>query len=803
MMPWFLKRTATAVGIVLLAAAIAAYLLLRGSLPQLDGEHVVGGINATVRIERDALGVPVIRAENRPDLAFGLGFAHAQDRYFQMDLLRRRAAGELAALFGPVALPFDRRNRLHRFRARAAAVIAQMPAAYLDVLEAYTEGVNAGLGSLGSRPFEYWLLRETPAPWVREDTILASNAMFLELNDSTASRDTRRGVAQLVLPETLFTFLYPDGTDWDAPLIDEPIVAAAVPELMADTAVWPPASTPPANLAGLVDEFGDTEALKGSNNWAVSGALTESGRAIIANDMHLGVRVPNTWYRARLIQTDGTPIDMSGVTLPGTPVVVAGSNGKVAWGFTNSNGDWTDAVLVRPGSDADTYLAPNGERAFDVFEEVIEIKGADSETLTVRETVWGPLRQSGDYPDGDIAISWIAHHAEAVNFNHLKLETVTSVAEALDVANTMGIAPQNFVVGDVDGNIAWTIAGRIPRRGGATPTLPADWSGGSGWQGWLAVDEYPRVVNPPSGRIWTANARVASGDQLAVVGDGGYDLGARQRQIRDALLARERFVETDMLDIHLDDRALFLERWRDLLLETLDDEAVLNHPARSEYRDHVRAWTPNAAVDSVGYRLVRVFRSTVEERVFRELVAAPIRAQFGEDAPLRRSNQFEGPLWSLVTRKPDNLRPPSVDSWDELLLESVDAVLRDFDDTYGDGLGNRTWGERNTSEIRHPLSQNVPIFGSMLDMAVLPLPGDSHMPRVQAPVLGASERYAVSPGAERDGYLHMPGGQSGHPLSPHYRDGHKAWTDGLPTSFQPGEPRNTLRLLPTKASTAD
>jgi len=787
-----LKRAAVALVLAIIVVAAGAYLLVRASLPQLDGEIALAGIDSAVTIQRDGMGIPVIRAADREALAFGTGFVHAQDRFFQMDLLRRRAAGELSALVGPAALGLDSRNRVHRFRARSTAVLDRMSDDERAVLEAYTNGVNAGLDSLGSRPFEYWLLGVRPEPWQVGDTVMAGYSMFLELNDEMASRDTGRGVAERVLPEQVFTFLYPGATEWDAPLLDEPATVAHLP----DVDRWPGDMGTKADLAGLVDEYRDDSELLGSNNWAVSGALTESGRAIVANDMHLGIRVPNTWYRARLVQTGDEARDVSGVTLPGTPVVVTGSNGKVAWGFTNSNGDWTDAVLLKPGAAENSYLTESGGRDIETFEELIEVKDGDPVTLTVRETIWGPLRPAGDFPEGDVAISWIAHHPEAVNFDHLRLETAGSVEEALDVANGMGIPPQNFVVGDASGQIAWTIAGKIPRRGGAAETVPGDWSDGSGWQGWLPVEEYPRIVNPPAGRIWTANARVAGGERLRLIGDGGYDLGARQMQIRDALLARETFDIEDMLTIHLDDRALFLARWRDLLLEVLDENALRGRPARASYRRLVENWVPRAATESVGYRLVRTFRSTVSERVFRELVAAPAEARYGPDVPLRRSRQFEGPLWQLVTERPTNFLPPGAERWEDVLLESVDAVLEAMDDEYGDALANRSWGERNTAAIRHPLSQALPFLSATLDMLPEPLPGDSHMPRVQGPVLGASERFAVSPGAEESGYLHMPGGQSGHPLSPHYRDGHAAWTSGSPTPFQPGEAQNTLRLVP-------
>lgn len=769
---------------------IAAYLAVRGSLPQLDGERKVAGITETVVIERDNQGIPVIQASSRQDLAFGTGFVHAQDRYFQMDLMRRKAAGELAALVGEAALPLDRRARLHRFRFRAGAAIANLSGPQRSILEAYVAGVNSGFDSLRVKPFEYLLLDATPDPWRIEDSVLVGYAMFLELHDSRASRDLHRATARLALDDSLFHYLYPAGTSWDAPLEGGPVAVPAMPG-RADVDI----RGRRVALGTGVQELEPGPAAIGSNSWAVSGRLTESGRAIVANDMHLGIATPNIWYRARLVQSEGTRRDVSGVTLPGTPVVVTGSNGSVAWAFTNSYRGWADAVLIRPGSAPGSYLTAGGERSFEEQIETIEIRGRSPEVLRVRETVWGPVLPAANFPDGDIAISWIAHHAEAVNFSHLELETVGSVNEAIEVANRIGIPPQNFVAGDSDGNIGWSIAGRLPRRSGQRPSFPEDWSRGAGWTEWLDPREYPRIVNPESGRIWTANARVVGDENLAVIGDGGYDLGARAMQIRDALLAQESFDVNDMLSIHLDDRAFFLERWRDLLLSVLDDEALRNSPSRAAYRRHVEDWLPRASADSVGYRLVREFRSNVSSRVFRMLVAAPVAERFGRELPTRVSNQFESPLWELVNKQPEHLLAANFDSWNDLMLEVVDAVIEHYQ-AFDTGLDGRTWGERNTAEFRHPLSRALPLLSAFIDLPADQLPGDSHMPRVQTPTMGASERFAVSPGAESTGYLHMPGGQSGHPLSPYFADGHAAWVEGLATPFLPGKASHELNLLP-------
>jgi len=773
-----------------IVAAVTAYTLLMMSLPVIDGEFAVTGIRSEITIERDSAGIPVITASNRADLAFGTGYVHGQDRFFQMDLTRRNAAGELAELFGEVALPLDRRHRFHRFRVRAEAIVAGLPDDQRRILSAYADGVNAGLADLRARPFEYFLTGTDPEPWAAADSLLAVFSMYLQLNDETAIRDVRRGLARQVLPPDVYAWLYQQGTEWDAPMMGDARESLRYPGPDAYDLTGL-ASASAHNGADL-----DTEQLlPGSNNWAVSGELTADGRAIVANDMHLGITTPNVFYRIRMRTTDAGGVDLSGLVLPGAPILVAGSNGHLAWGNTNSYGDWSDAVIVQPGAEEGTYRTPAGPRKFDTYEETIEVKDGDAETLRIRETIWGPVLEDDPDPEHTFAVSWIGHLTDGVTLDHLRLETATNVDQALQIANEIEMPPQNFVVGDEEGNIGWTIAGRIPVREGYDPMLPADWSESGGWTGWVASGDYPRIMNPESGRIWTANARVVDGGALDIIGDGGYDLGARAQQIRNGLFAADSFSPQDMLAVQLDDRAIFLARWRDLLLATLDQANLAAHPDRAEYRQLVEDWIPRASTSSVGYRLVRAFRVNVRDRVFAMLMQ-PVHAKYGENVELRMSNQFEGALWVLVNEQPPHLLTRDYASWDDLLVAAVDANIDYYRSNYDSGLENRTWGERNTAAIRHPLSAAVPMLAGWLDMPADPLPGDSNLPRAQGPDFGASERFAVSPGDEEHGILHMPAGQSGHPMSDFYRIGHEDWVEGRPSPFLPGAAAHTLVLSP-------
>ena len=781
----YFYRALAALVIVVVAVLLGVYQLVSRSLPELDGNVALAGIDAPVTIERDVQGIATIRGASRADVAFGTGYAHAQDRFFQMDLSRRAAAGELSALVGGVALDVDKRNRLHRFRTRAANVMTAVPAEQVAIIEAYARGVNAGLASLGGKPFEYELLQVEPQVWRPEDAILVGYSMFMVLNDQQADEDIRRGMAHDHLPDELYDWMYPAGTEWDAPMQGD-----ASPQLsMPDASVIDLS----AMNAMRADHFYEQVLMPGSNNWAVSGDLTATGRAMVANDMHLGIRVPNTFYRARFI-VDGVS-DVTGVSLPGTPVIVSGSSGGIAWGFTNSNGDWSDAIAITPGDDADSYLTPDGPRRFVTHQETIEVKDGENVSITVRETIWGPVLNDHPYPGREFAVRWIAHDPAAVNINHLGLESAASVDEALQIASTLGMPPQNFVVGDADGNIAWTMTGKIPSRTAVDSTIPVDGSVDQAWDGWLPADQYPQIVNPASGRIWTANARVVDGVALQRLGDGGYDLGARAAQIRDGLFARDSFELADMLAIQVDDRAIFLDRWRNLVLALLDNAALAENPDREQYRQLIDDWIPRASAESVGYRLVREYRVALSNRVF-DVLTTPVRQQLGESVELLISNQFEAPLWELVTQRPEHLLTNDIVSWDALMLEVVDEEIARYRNDFAGDLSDRTWGERTTARIRHPLSGAVGFLSSWLDMPPDPLGGDSNLPKAMGASFGASERFGVSPGDERNAYLHMPTGQSGHPLSDFYSRGHDDWVQGRPTSFLPGDTAHVLTLSP-------
>ncbi len=832
MLSW-IKRILLALLVLAVLAALAIWGLLRGSVPLLDGELELQGLSAPITVQRDALGVVTIDAANQADAMRALGFVHAQERYFEMDLMRRSSAGELSELVGSAALDTDKKRRIHRLRARAVRNLDTAIGDNRALLQAYTDGVNAGLADLDVRPWPYLLLRQQPKPWSPVDAVLAGDAMYFDLQGSGATNTHELGLSQIQqhIPPVLFALLTRDGTAWDAPLTGKPRGDAVLP-----TAEQLDLRKLPMPTAGNAASL-PVKPAAGSNNFAVSGAHTADGRAILADDMHLGLRAPNIWFRARLRYADarapGGKVDISGFTLPGVPGVIVGSNGHVAWGFTNSYVDSADWMRVTPCASA--TLAPTDCAPVQTHRETIRVAGADDATLDVREVPWGPIMH--DEAGGSaLALRWVAHLPNAMNFGLADFSIAADLPQLMEIADRTALPSQNLLAVDTTGRISWRLLGALAGRtdpcsaqtlietaansqtrsarniveqtadDGHPPTRQPP----KPCEPWSAVtNRAPVNLDPASGRLWSANNRIVDGAELERLGDAGYALGARAKQIRDGLFAKDRFNERDLLAIQLDDRALFLQRWWTLLQDTAKRT---NSPALQALANAARVRPERAGADSASYRLVRAWRINVLSRI-EDGLTAPAKAAMGKDFSMPGVRQLEGLAWPLVTQRPPHLLPrryasctsttqghpdfcQKLSGWNALLEDAAHETSAYFADN--GPLQQRTWGERNTARICHPLAASIPLLGKRwLCMPPDQLRGDSDMPLVAGPDFGASERMVVSPGHEADGIIHMPGGQSGNPLSPFWGAGHDDWVQGRPTPFLPGKPEYTLTLTLT------
>lgn len=780
------------VGTIVLLAASAVTLrgMFAASLARTSGVVRLAGLNGEVTIERDDRGIPTIRGETFDDVALALGFVHGQERFFQMDLLRRKAAGELAEMVGAAVLYEDRGMRHYRFRAIAQQMLDDIPQRHRKQLEAYAKGVNAGLDDLGARPPEYWALRQLPEPWLPEDTLLVNFAMFDDLSIGRRF-EARVNTMRAALPRELADFLTPETGRFDAPLIGgdeyEPpaIPGPEVIDLRASVRGGKSGEVGRDSVVARRSELGPVVA--GSNSWAIAASKSVDGRAILASDPHLGIMVPGIWYRAQLQwREDGVERMAVGITLPGVPCIVMGSNTDIAWGMTNVTGDFQDYVIVEVDpDDSDRYLTEDGSEAFGQIIEEINVAGREVPTrLVLRTTKWGVVT-SKDHEGRPLVLKWTATEPGINNLGMLDLMHARTLDEGIEIARGWFGPPQNCMFADRTGRVGFVVSGWLPDRQGYDGLGSVRWNEESvGWKGPLDEALRPFAIDPVDGFVNTANARTVGLEQARRIGRH-WPQGTRQGRIAELLRADDAIDEIDMMSIQLDTRVKLLDFYRDAILEAIDvdDEDTMLRAARAS----AATWNGHADVDERGFSVVWAMRAELGS-VLIDALTAPCK----EIAPGFRYRWFQWDEWvmRLLEEKPKHLLPAEYESWQDL----VRRVLRDAIDDMDEG-GDR-WGEHNIAQIHHPLTLAVKQLGPILNMPEDELQGHSSAVRVANPNFGASMRLVVSPGHEDEGFLHMPCGQSGHFLSKHYGDMHADWVEGKPTPLLAGPIVTSFRLMP-------
>ncbi|MBQ4828149.1 penicillin acylase family protein [Alteromonas sp. MMG017] len=827
MLNWIKWLVLGAIALVVLALG-GVYMALHLSLPTLDGNHATSRITAPATLARDNMGHAVIHAQDKFDAAYALGFAHGQDRFFQMDLQRRSASGRLAEWVGDVALEIDKNARFHQFSTRAVKVFDSLPLTHKQLLVSYSHGVNAALDEYTVPPFEYIAAGLTLTPWQPTDSILVAYSMYLDLQGGQIEIDLARTALKETYGMPLYNFITQpsryqaalDGSELalyhadvppypvlPEPALTEPTSPKAISTEAISTEPSPSESTPsepsqreqaPKPSGGIDDSVPpitaeislqsyNAEELPdiGSNNWAVTGNLTATGSGLLANDMHLGLRVPIIWYRTQLNYKDTTQatsnegqsfglsstnssvtaVSVTGVSLPGLPGVIVGTNNKVAWGFTNANLDNLDWIAL--ADDTPTQMV----------DEVIVSKEV-SHNYTLELSEYGPVKHVNGKR---YALNWVAHHPFAVNLAIVDLGTANNVDDAIAVGKDIAIPTQNMVIVDDSGSAAWLPGGAVMNREQASFTA-IDENSVATTQPTRATN-LPVVKNPSSNRIWTANARVISADDVARLGDGGYALGARGQQIRDRLFEKDQFNENDFYAIQLDNHAQFLLPWQQLLSGLLLNDNI-EFKADLAY---LRKWGECACEESVGYTLVKHFRKEVVSQLFGNILNS-IDTQGVQSRSLLRG--IEPAVWQLIHTQPDSWLPEGSESFDDLLVDAYRKAKHSLLDKYSPVEANMEdlrWGSVNALTVKHPFSKQIPFVGHKLNMDTVEGFGDTYMPAVQSATFGASERFFVSPGHLDDAILTLPGAQSGHPLSPFFKTGFSDYATQAATPLLPGK----------------
>ncbi|MDI9410950.1 MAG: penicillin acylase family protein [Bacteroidia bacterium] len=789
----------------------------------------VPGLSKPVTITFDGVDVPTIAAATETDAARALGFAHATDRFAQMDMMRRFAAGETAELLGEKAVPADLERRALRGRDTARACVDRLDPRKRAILEAYVQGVNAGIDALPALPLEHMLLGITPAPWKAEDCALVYLSMFHALA-RTGRADAIYAEALERLPAPVCEFIGSPLSRMDCPVLSEtappvlPVIpgvdvidlrsidrAAVEPAAKAVKQDSPNQATPrkeggkkskrqptgtpstPVSMHGWTDALAELwderAAMAGSNGWVVAGSRTKDGRAILANDPHLMITAPILWYRCRL---EWPGVEWTGLSIPGVPGIVIGGNGHVAVGFTNTTGDFEDIALIDVDpKDPNRYLlSGGGSEAFGTVEHTVLVRGKDPERILQRTTRWGTVTGDMRCADGTtrpFVTLWIGARPDAINFEILDMAMVKTVREAVELLSRWYGPSQNAMLADQAGSIAWVVTGWIPDRRGHDPRRPWRPSiDGEPWQGPIDPSLRPRSIDPPSGVIVTANHRTVPIEQCAVLGHY-WAHPERAHRIHALLADDEPLDESRMLQMQLDTELTGLEPYRALALKALDGATDASLQAQ---REAIAAWNGRADADQRAVALLSAFQRAIERR-FAAVLVAWMRTKAGRPLPgLEIRAVHDEPWLRVLETKPANWLPSGYADWNEFLRAALaEAAAKE--------PGIEPWGQRNRARFASPVADAVPPFmKATVTLDDGPQPGHGRAVRVQTPRAAASARYIVSPGSEPQGILQTPGGQSGDPRSPHYRSLHASWRDGVPTPLLPGRVARSMVLEP-------
>jgi len=786
----WLKWLALGLLAAILVLAAAAYLVARASLPRRGGEAVVPQLTAPLSIELDARAVPRIHSATFEDALRGEGYQHAQERYFQMDLMRRAAAGELAALAGPRALPADRVQRPFDLRRIAREMLARLPAREAAWLDAYTDGVNAGLVDLSARPPEYWLLGVRPEPWRPEDSLLVVLGLYTHLSNNDVY-ERPQSVLHDVLPEPLYEFLTPSTSRFDRPLI------AAAGDPTAGYVPWP---IPGPDVVDLRTRSEPARAPQrrvsppllapASNQWALAARRGARGEALLANDPHLELRLPNVFYRCELEWPDGV---VRGVSIPGLPGVIIGANATLAWGATVSNADQADWVVVDVVSiDGTRYATPDGTGTEPFRRETfaIAVAGRASEPLEVDFTRWGPVvgRDARGKPLA-LHATWLDR--DGLNLDVLDLSTATSTADGVAVLKRWAGPSLNWALADTGGSVAWVVNGPLPRRIGFDGSRPESWADGrSAWNG---EQPRPALLDPAKGAVFTANNRTLPATPAAAL-SRMWMSPVRAARIAELLAEHATLDERESLAMQLDTRTEGYDQIRDVVLEVVPADET--DPLLAHAREHVRLWDGHADLDQPGFRILYVYYLALLERALAPLLAPAIDA---DPSFVYRWPLADEPLRRLLDERPPHLLTREHSSWPEFLRAVLRDALYEIDaDTSRPGI-DAPWRDVNVLAVAHPFAALPvigPALGPWLRLPALPVPGSPQSLRVATPGYGALIRMDVSPAHPEDGILEMSAGQSGHFLSPNFADQQADWVAGAPAPFLAGPIVSRIVLAP-------
>ena len=797
---WLIRIVTGVIALGLIAMALAYYILSR-SLVDYDEDFTVAGISAPVEIVRNNDNVPHIFGKTDRDVYFALGFAHAQDRLWQMTMLRRTAQGRLSEIFGQSTVKVDELMRRYDLYGLALESVKAQDPETLAALEAYSAGVNAWIeevnkGARGRGAPEFFLFEPEISAWAPADSIAILKLMALQLSSALQTEVLRARVSLLLSPERLADILPDDPGQAIAALPD---YASLVPGVV-------PVARPVEFAEGPFSPVADPGMAGASNSWAASPARSAAGGSLLANDPHLGLTAPTIWYLARLELSTGGVI---GGTIPGVPLVLVGRSEKLGWGLTSSYLDDQDVVMERVNPDnPEEYLTPSGPKPFITRRTIITIKDAAPVTITQRWTESGPVLPGSHYdlasvtPQGHVAaLEWTAlSGADTSMTAAVRLMTSASVAEAIE-AGRLFIAPaQNLMLADENG-IALQLIGAMPARDPAHRTqgrMPAPgWEGANRWTGMLPYEDNPRFVNPVGGLLGNTNNKTVDRPFPNHV---SFDWGDTQRIQRwlalmktRAVHTRESFIEAQLDTVSPTARSLLPLIGADLWFT--GEPAPEGTPERLRQRalTLLAEWNGEMNEHLPEPLIAEAWLRALQERLTRDELG-PLADQFLHPEPLFIERVYRNTAGASIWC--DVIQSAAVETCTDIARLALDDALLQLSERYGTNLESWRWGDAHVAAHDHPVLGDVPVLRYFVNIRQSSSGGDTTLMRGRTRGTGPDPYTNVHAGAYRGVYdfadpdssvFIISTGQSGHPLSRFYDDLSELWRRGeyIPMSLDP------------------
>ena len=797
---------------LLLVAAATVVLWLRAAekaaLPVLDGDVHLAGLSAPVTVRRDAHGVPHIEAATQDDLFMAQGYVTAQDRLWQMDILRRNANGELAEILGPSLLKHDKVQRVLQLRNTARRIYANLPSADRARLDDYARGINIFITQHpGSLPAEFKLLFYRPRPWSGVDSVSIGLMMVQMLDTHWDVKLERERIAAKLNNPKLEADLYPVGSwrdhpptglvvDWSQPRPEPP---SASEDDEDDDRTQTRNATPSAtheDLSALRASLGLPDCVgcaPGSNNWVISGKHTASGKPLLSNDMHLGLTEPNVWFIADLKAngSEGAPgYHAAGVTAPGMPFVIAGHNEHVAWGFTALYADVQDLYIEK--LQGNNYQAGDKSwKPLGVDHEVIHVRGGKDVLLDVHFTDHGPLLNPiFTRETRPIALKWTLYDPALNTLPFYAMNEASNWAEFSAALATWSWPTQNVVYTDDQGHIAYHDAGRVPLRPAGLQGVPIQ-DAKHEWQGYIPFDALPNAADPSSGFLATANSRVTT-DKSPYLLTLEWESPYRVERIYKSLEGRDHLTPKDLLAVQTDIYSEVDQELGHRFAYAIDHTPGVDDRLKKA-ADLMRSWDGRLTTGSAAASIVTQTRYALWPLILEPKLGKELAGEY-------RWSESNFAEEEIVMHGNADWLPPGYKDWNALLTEAVRKGMKSGK-APGD-VADWSYGSWHVVDIEHPLASWLPLVGRVAGTGAQPLSGDTTTVKQVGRDFGPSQRFTMDWSNIDGSTENIVLGESGNPLSPYFRDQWNDWYGGTTFAFPFTPPavaaqsRHTLRLLP-------